>query len=302
MDQLSTTQDQHIVLEVNTEGPSLRALGIVDRVISLCDPARVSIRGWCNAVENVPFQRLDRWQYSHFFWMSRRYWTEGVLPSSHQYAFGYFMGRRTLPRAVMMYDVLHEFARDSMVSAMRTRVPDPWVESSPGIDVEHMSEWVHPDVEHTWRAWWRRASVPSLDGATVSEQYQEDRNTNQSLLRFYNRFDIELVAETYTRGDTFFVTEKTVRPIVAGRPMLIYGPCNFLARLHELGFRTWHSLWDESYDALEGPARWEKIRHVMRGIVTMPTAQRAEMLIQAQHIVEHNRSILDDIIKRFQPQ
>jgi hypothetical protein len=75
------------------------------------------------------------------------------------------------------------------------------------------------------------------------------------LRRWYSIFDIELVAETYCHGDTFFVTEKTVRPIVAGKSMMVYGPQNYLARLRDLGFQTWNHIWDETYDQLTGALR-----------------------------------------------
>jgi len=82
-------------------------------------------------------------------------------------------------------------------------------------------------------------------------------------LEHYDQFVTELVAETYTIGNTFFPTEKTLRPVMAARPILVYGPKYFLSRLRDLGFETYSTCWDESYDELEGPARWQAIKKLI---------------------------------------
>lgn len=46
----------------------------------------------------------------------------------------------------------------------------------------------------------------------------------------------------------FFPTEKTFKPILAGHPFVILGPCGFYQRLHQLGFRTFDHIIDESFD------------------------------------------------------
>ena len=33
-----------------------------------------------------------------------------------------------------------------------------------------------------------------------------------------------------------------------------------------MGFETWSSCWDESYDKLQGPARWQAIRQLFEHI------------------------------------
>ena len=68
------------------------------------------------------------------------------------------------------------------------------------------------------------------------------------------------VAETITRGESFFATEKTVRPIVGCRPFLLYGTVGFLKNLKQAGFRTFSELWSEDYDQFEGPERWNQIK------------------------------------------
>jgi hypothetical protein len=132
----------------------------------------------------------------------------------------------------------------------------------------------------------------------VRDQFSGDHNTNASLLRWYPSFDIELVAETYCHGDTFFVTEKTVRPIVAGKSVIIYGPQNFLARLRDLGFQTWHHIWDETYDQLTGPKRWHAMRMVIDDLIKRDQQQLYQ---QCQQIVQHNQQQANTLIKKYRP-
>ena len=81
--------------------------------------------------------------------------------------------------------------------------------------------------------------------------------------RAFEGFDVELVCETFVRGDTYFPTEKTTRPLAGGKPMIIYGPKDYLARLRDQGFKTWGDCWDESYDEYEGLGRWMRIKEVI---------------------------------------
>jgi hypothetical protein len=111
------------------------------------------------------------------------------------------------------------------------------------------------------------------------------------------QFQIEMVCESYNIGDTFFPTEKTVRPISAGKPMLVYGPKHFLARLRALGFQTYNNCWSEDYDQFEGPARWKVIQQIITELINLNDFQRARLLDQAQNIAIYNRRHLAELIK-----
>jgi hypothetical protein len=140
--------------------------------------------------------------------------------------------------------------------------------------------------------WRKQIKISSLDGKSITDQYRifvAQPDTNKTILAFYPQFHIEIVPETYTRGDTFFPTEKTARPIMAQKPILVYGPRRFLGRMREQhGFRTYGDCWDESYDDLEGPARWRAMWQVMQDI-------SPRFLDQAQEIARYNRNILEEM-------
>jgi hypothetical protein len=118
----------------------------------------------------------------------------------------------------------------------------------------------------------------------VGDQYRGQVDTNLSLLKFYNQFQIEIVAETMCAGTTFFPTEKTFRPITGRRPILVFGPIHFLNNLRGLGFRTYSECWDESYDQYQGHERWQRIQQVINSIIDC--GYDIEL---ASKIAEHNR-------------
>jgi hypothetical protein len=294
---------EHIVLDIGSEGASLRALGIEDLLLKHCAETKtphdlVTISNWPNTLEQTPFSRGYIPRISHFVWMSKNYWLDTVPPGQHEYKFGYFMGRRTPSRLAMMYQVNQLHPGEFLLSAMKTQVPDPWVSVPNGMYLEKISDWIGQDEID----WWQTAPVGSVDDHWVNEQYQTNKNTNRDLLSVYPKFDIELVAETYTLGETFFPTEKTIRPVMASRPVIVYGPVNYLANFKKLGFQTYSSLWDESYDQFQGPQRWTAIKAVIQQLIELPRSQFIFLIESAQSIAQANRQHLTTLIERYQPK
>ena len=76
-------------------------------------------------------------------------------------------------------------------------------------------------------------------------------------VHYYNQTNLEIVTETFGghhghghhgRDDTFFITEKTTKPIAMKHPFMVLSSFHFLKNLRELGFRTFGDHLDESYD------------------------------------------------------
>jgi hypothetical protein len=293
--------DDTILLDLRAEGPSLHALGVVDLVRHFCglrgiDLEDVWVDGWSNTVEQIPFKSTrTRITYdplhwvSHFFWYSDRYRPRDIIEYHDDKTFGFFMGRPCLPRLCMLRDLSDR--DDVLLSVMLGASTVPGY----GVDVYQSDFWNHhyPGIDQ----WFRAQEFTSLDGSSVQDQYDPGKNTNQSILAFYGKFAIEIVAESYIYGDSFFPTEKTVRPLLAGRPMLIMGPRKYLSQLRELGFRTWGDLWDETYDDHQGLERWQKLLSVIDGI---PENFR-KIQQSLREISRHNRERAIYLADRYRP-
>jgi hypothetical protein len=290
-----THAEKFIVLDFSAEGPSITALGISEMIQKINrDPATVRITGWSNNYEQVPYVRMERHHCSHFFDYSKMYWTDPVDSTNAPYLIGLFLGRNTVARNCIFYDSAHRWPDKFLISRLKNRNPDCWSVSPNSIALEKIEDWVAPDQINQIMHWVQTINWPSIDNKKVQDYYQENSAAEcvVSLLRHYSQFHVDLVCETYSRGSAFFPTEKTVRPIMAGKPMLVYGPKNFLANLRALGFCTWSSCWDESYDQYEGPERWQRMRQVIDNL-----CNDQSMLSQAHSIALTNRSQLAKNIK-----
>ena len=82
---------------------------------------------------------------------------------------------------------------------------------------------------------------------------------------------------------------------MACKPVLVYGPQYFLARLRTMGFQTYHDLWDESYDLYQGVQRWHMIHKVMQSISEKTPDEQHQLLAKAHEIALYNRERLHDI-------
>ena len=241
----STDVKQPVLIDLRHEGISLKASGILKAIDQWVadtgrDPNSITV-STPNFFEKTRYRTTG---YLHFFNASRisQYYIPPTTIDSQSKLFAFFVGNYTVDRGYIAQDIYDHYLDKFLVSVMRTNSPN--VVWDP----------------HIW-------ALGSIDTLTIEEQYRPEANSVSSLLKFYKQFQIELIAETTTRGDSFFPTEKTVRPIVGGRPFITFGPVNFLKNLQQLGFRTFNELWNEDYDLLEGPPRWIAIRSTIEEII-----------------------------------
>ena len=69
-------------------------------------------------------------------------------------------------------------------------------------------------------------------------------------LTVYNQTYYSIVAETTAENSYNQYTEKVAKPIIAGRPFVAFAGQNYLSNLRHLGFRTFSTVIDESYDTI----------------------------------------------------
>jgi hypothetical protein len=123
-------------------------------------------------------------------------------------------------------------------------------------------------------------------GATLTDGYVAQSK------RIYPNFLIDVVAETFTSGNCFFVTEKTVRPMLLKKPFIVFGSCNYLLYLRQLGFKTFGELWDEDYDGYAEANRYQRIVDLIDNLATRSTSELEDMYQRMQHILDYNYDLL----------
>jgi hypothetical protein len=276
IEQLKNTQPSDwVCFDTGAEGISLEHSGILNFINQWVESTghcqdRVIVNS-PNVYEKTQYQNINRAD-NHFLQLSGHYYTEVPVIDATVAKFGFFVGRHTDQRNTMALDIVNHYRPHFFMSVMKTAYcPSPW--SDPV------------------------CNIPSIDNMAVRDQYQGTCDTNLSLLKFYDQFQIELVAETMCAGTTFFPTEKTFRPITGRRPFVVFGPVHFLNNLRGLGFRTYSECWNESYDQYQGQDRWNRMKATIQHIIDV--GYNVEL---AMEIAEHNRAHLTKWHNRTMPK
>lgn len=102
----------------------------------------------------------------------------------------------------------------------------------------------------------------------------------------YNRAAYSIVAETCTSNGFAFVTEKTAKPIFARRLFVAFAGQYHLRHLKNLGFKTFDSVIDESYD---DEADFDTRMHMaLAQVDRLCRMDQQQVLDEIQPVVEHN--------------
>lgn len=109
---------------------------------------------------------------------------------------------------------------------------------------------------------------------------------------YYADIFCDMVCETYFSGQTFFITEKILRPIMFKRPFLIQGPVNFLKNLRLMGFQTFDQWWNESYDSQPEELKYQFLKNTVDYIGQQTSATINMWYNQMQETLDHNYNCL----------
>jgi hypothetical protein len=105
----------------------------------------------------------------------------------------------------------------------------------------------------------------------------------------YNDTCYSIVTETYYNSDFVMFTEKTAKPLIAKRLFVMFAGTGYLAHLRRLGFQTFDSVIDESYDLEpDDKTRWQMAFDQVEYLCNQPQ----EVILQKiQPILEHNYNL-----------
>jgi hypothetical protein len=152
-------------------------------------------------------------------------------------------------------------------------------------DRSHQVKSLFPDVQLQW---------PYVGKNLQSEWEVAEHMTNSVSQHvpwnIYKNSWYSVAAESVCDGSIFFMAEKISKPMFAQRPFLVFGIKGFLAQLRHLGYQTFDTVIDESYDAVDNNhQRWSL---AFDQLIKLQSVDPAEVYSKLQPVLEHNRQHL----------
>jgi hypothetical protein len=109
-------------------------------------------------------------------------------------------------------------------------------------------------------------------------------------IQIYNQTAYSIVAETGPDNRYSFFTEKTSKCIMGRRLFVMFSGARFLENLRRIGFKTFDTVIDESYDQIvDNHHRWQAAFEQVKKLCEM---DQSEVFEKIAPIVEHNYQLL----------
>jgi hypothetical protein len=102
----------------------------------------------------------------------------------------------------------------------------------------------------------------------------------------FNDSAFNLVSETNDNNHDVFITEKLWKPIIAQQIFVVHGNFGYLKKLREMGFRTFDSVFDESYDQEPDPNK--RIDKIVSLCQHLRTVDKSKIYRETESIRQHN--------------
>lgn len=109
-------------------------------------------------------------------------------------------------------------------------------------------------------------------------------------IEIYNKSYFSIVAETNTSNNFCFLTEKTAKPLIAGRLFLIAGNQYSLRTLKSFGFKTFGNVINESYDTVSG--QYKRIEAMLEQVRYLCQQDPVEVLEEIQPVLDFNQKLI----------
>ena len=283
IDFLATNQGQPIEIDTSSEGPCLDTIGVY-RLLEQFKYTDVVISTWNLLEHHKTFQIKQLHPFYYFKIFGSTYekyhtWTKSKI-------FGCFYNRPLWYRIGLAATLQQNYSDDSVIN-VRCSANDN--DNRMLFEVQKLFE-MHTDsfvdFANVFKTWPIQLEPVDTYGFCNTPDH-----TSQ-LAEFYNDLLIDIVAETWVTGRTFYPTEKTVRPMLLKKPFIIMGSRNYLDYLHQMGFKTFNDFWDEDYDGYDNQDRYIKILKLIDDLSKKSPAELQQMYQGMQHVLDHNYNLL----------
>jgi hypothetical protein len=306
--------DKDLLINFNTEGPSIEELtyrvrdNFLDLLDKLCDEMNYDkkritlITG--NLIEPTTRFKVEK-QNSAKGWFYGEHLAKIELDHNKEfkYNFGNFVSNSTYPR-LLLASHLHTHHKNKTMQTYRRDPKNPGQAVDLDLD-KLMFECADPvalnDVTRFVQHLPIELEHELAEHPMTNLSAGEDGDAiNKTILSWYRNFFCDVVTETFFSGKTFFLTEKTTRPLLCMNPFIVHGPVDYLKNLRAMGFKTFSKYWSEGYDHLHGYARCKEMYKVISQISKMDINKiHRDMQPDLEHNRRHLLSLNDDYMRKF---
>jgi hypothetical protein len=185
---------------------------------------------------------------------------------------GTIIGRFTPTRMRLAYELDQAFPGDAYIVFQS----QCWWHHEPFAQIYQMEQ-----------AWFANRTFDSDLVSTARSGRIPPGEALQSYPNCWNHYQIEVVCETDPFGD-FWFTEKTAKPLATGKPFLLVSGPGTLNRIQAMGFETFDSVIDESYDREPTPTK--RIRAIVNSLQMLYNdTNRSEKIAEMYRIAKRNQ-------------
>jgi hypothetical protein len=224
----------------------------------------------------------------------RPYWAKAYLRNKQPaqlnctvrpYMFDCLLGARRPHRDYAMLALTQTGLLDQNIVTYRDCFPGEVIDSSSELFANLFSK-----VKLNWPY-----ISPNLDPAwEISDQVTNQANL-VSPTKIFQQTNYSIITETLGTGDTFFLSEKTTKYMHAYRPFIVFGPRHHLRRLNDMGFQTFSTAIDESYD--DEPIDAVRFQKAMLQVIRLAYFEPVESVYnKIQFALENNAAHIARIV------
>jgi hypothetical protein len=283
---LIANQHGHIEIDIEPEAICLENLGVY-KLLDKFSFEQVNIKTW-NPLETHPVYHVL--YKGHNFWFNG---IEKINPELHTWnqrkLFYCLFGRPTASRLGLASYLYNNYKNQSCLHFSATTIKDELIQ----IELDKLLSY---DINSIESAGILIKQLPLLLSSPDNYTKYNGYVYTDPLTDLYQDILIDIVVESHVLGNTFFPTEKTIRPMLLKKPFIVFGSKDYLDYLHQMGFKTFQTptsdFWSEDYDGYEGRERYIRILALIDKLAKKSKEELQDLYQAMQPILDHNYNLL----------
>lgn len=245
-------KDYDIILSIDHEGWDLVSSGVENLVKEICDYNNIDYKKIkfesSNYNPNLKYFNHIQSLYTNFRMIS----IPNTVSDISNNKYGLFLGR---PSNERLYAFLKHTQWNHGNLGLATFHFNP-------MDInEFESEFTNFLIQHNegWKNLRHKLPYSDFGNRLTYPIVRESHGDTNFWTSVYKKISTEIVCETVVQNKSFFITEKTIRPILYKRLFLTIASKSYEKKLKELGFDIFDDIIDKTYDSKN---HYDRVEHV----------------------------------------